>query len=191
MGSSGSNLSWANSEQLGQIYNQIMPMIYKASWSAQNNQPLSTNMSGYMPSSGWFNNLSPQVTSGLWEPYNQAAREMINTMSGSGLVSGRGGYSGAAQTALGKFYSEAGKGIGTQAWNMISPIQMAGYTNPWNVGSQYSGVGQSLTPSPVISQNTQSPWATYAPMAGMMLGNSLLNNLPWGDIGSGIGSLFG
>lgn len=78
-----------------------------------------------MPNKGWFDNLDPKIKSGLMEPTNEAAREMLNVMGGQGLMSARGGYSGESQTALADLYAKGSNTAAMNAWNMISPIKEA------------------------------------------------------------------
>lgn len=78
-----------------------------------------------MPSQGWYQNLSPEVMSGVWEPYNEGARQMLEVMGGNP----RAGYSGATGAALGKYYENAATDIGRQAWEMTQPAYQAQYTN--------------------------------------------------------------
>jgi hypothetical protein len=82
---------------------------------------------GLMPTSQWYNNIAPEVRQGLWEPWNDAANQMQSVMGIQGqLGSPRSGIrSGAAQTALGELYSDAGQKVGMQAWNMMQPGQQA------------------------------------------------------------------
>jgi hypothetical protein len=191
MGSSNASVGQFSTDQLSAVYNALMPLISKSSLAAQTGQPLTTNMAGYMPNQGWYEGLDQSIKQGMWEPTNEAARNMINVMGGQGMLSARGGYSGSAQTALSDLYSKSATQQGLNAWNMMSPIQMQGFTNPWGVASGYAGTGQQLTPSPVITPAQPSALATYGPMAGMMIGGSLLNNANWGNILGGSGSWFG
>lgn len=79
-----------------------------------------------MPTQGWYDNISSEVKQGLWEPWNDAANQLQMNMGQQGqLGSPRGGYSGAAGTALGQMYADAGKNVGMQAWNMTQPGNQA------------------------------------------------------------------
>lgn len=188
MGGSNSSLGWANSDQMSQLFSSIMPLISKLSGAAQTGQGITTNTSSLMPNAGWFNNLSPEIKQGMWEPYNEAGRNMINQMGGNGMVSARGGFSGSGQTALADLYSKAGTQVGSQAWNMINPIQQQGFTNPWSAMTGYTGTGAGVTPSAVVNPGSPSVWSQAAPF-GMALGaNYALNNSK--DIWSGLSSLF-
>jgi len=85
------------------------------------------------PTQGWYNSISPEVQRGLWEPYNQGAKQLMETLGGQGsLGNARGGYTGAAGAALGKYYSDASTNIGTQAWNMMQPGMMANWNAELN-----------------------------------------------------------
>jgi hypothetical protein len=84
--------------------------------------------SGIMPTKDWFGSLAPEVKQGVWAPYEDAANQLGERMGSQGMLgNARGGYSGAAGSAFGEFYSDAGKDYGTQLWNMSAPGAMAGW----------------------------------------------------------------
>jgi len=75
-----------------------------------------------MPTQTWWNSLSPNVKSGLWAPYQEGAMGLQEMLAGQGQWgSPRGGVSGSAQTAMGKYASEASRNVGLQAWEMTQP----------------------------------------------------------------------
>lgn len=81
-----------------------------------------------MPTQAWWTSLSPHVKAGLWQPWNEAARQMMETMGATGqLGSARGGYAGTGERALGELYSRAGKDVGLQAWKMTAPGALMGW----------------------------------------------------------------
>lgn len=75
------------------------------------------------PTEAWYGGLSPDVMAGVWAPYNEGAKQMLELMGGST----RGGYSGATGAALGKYFSDAATDVGLQAWNMSQPGLMANW----------------------------------------------------------------
>jgi len=185
MSGSSASLGQFNTTQMAQLFNAIMPLVAKASGAAIGGKPLTTDVSGLMPNQGWYSGVDESIKQGMWEPVNEGARNMINTMGGTGMLSGRGGYSGMGQTALADYYQKAATQQGLNTWNIMNPIQQLGYTNPWSIAAGYAGTGAGLTPNPVVKPGEQSAFSTYAPMAGMALGGSLLNNLKWGNIFGG------
>lgn len=81
-----------------------------------------------MPTSDWWGGLAPQVKQGLWAPYNEGAQQMLEQMGGGGMLgSPSGGMSGAAGAAMGRYYQDAAKDVGLQAWQMTAPGAFAGW----------------------------------------------------------------
>lgn len=179
-----SSVDWTTNPAMAALLQSMMPMINKAANAGMAGQGIFTDVSRLMPNAGWFSGLSPEIKQGLWEPYNEAALNMINTMGGQGLLSARGGYSGQAQSALGELYSKAGTNVGLNAWNMMSPIQNLGFTNPWNMLPQYAGVGSQLTPNAVVKPDEPNYFEQMAPIAGMFGLNYLFNGGGLGKIAS-------
>ena len=167
MGSSNASVGQFSTPQMSQLFSAIMPMIQQLAGAAGGGQGIFTDTSRMMPKQGWYSGIDDSIKQGMWEPTNEAARNMINTMGGTGMLSARGGYSGSGQTALADLYSKSATQQGQNAWNMINPIQQRGFTNPWDAMTGFSGTGSQLTPSPVVSQGQQSPFVTYAPYAGL------------------------
>lgn len=96
------------------------------------NVPNAPNTDGYnvpgavTPSAGWFEGMSPDVKAGMWEPYKEAGNQMLEVMGARGQGgSPRGGYSGAAGTAMGELFADAGSQVGLDAWQMQQPGLMA------------------------------------------------------------------
>jgi hypothetical protein len=139
----------------------------------------------------------------MWEPWNEAANQMQMNMGMQGqLGSPRGRYSGAAQTALGQLYADAGQQVGMQAWNMIQPGEQAMYNAelarnmtayqssliPWQQNYQRQveawqypfgitpGMVTGNYPSGIVTQQG-NPWAGAAAggMQGAMMGANWFN----------------
>ena len=71
------------------------------------------------PTQQWWNNVSPDVKSGLWSPYKEAGNQLSEQLGGQGQWgSARGGPSGAAGAAMGQLMSEGAQNVPLQAWQM-------------------------------------------------------------------------
>ena len=142
-----------------------------------------------MPTAATMNAISPDVWSGIMQPYQKVEKQLMETLgAGGALGSAMGGFSGQGAAGLGKYWAEAAPGIGMQAWNMISPAlqqgwgaglqqaqnlwaeQMQQYKYPWQAAPSFISMGM---PFPYVQQPSGSP------MAGM------------GSLLSGMGSLMG
>jgi len=89
------------------------------------------------PTSGWFNSMSPEIMQGLYEPYNEAGRQMLELMGSRGQVGSAGsGYTGASGALLGELASQAGQQVGLNAWNMMAPYQMTANQGLFNANLQ-------------------------------------------------------
>lgn len=109
-----------------------------------------------MPTEGWFEGLDPSIKSGIREPYEYASKQLMEQMGAKGQTgSAMSPYSGSAQTAAGRFWSDAATGMGQQAWGMINPNAMA----QWGMQQQANflpyqmlpGVTQQSLPYPVVT----------------------------------------
>ncbi len=82
-----------------------------------------------MPTQQWWESMSPNVKQGLWAPYQEAGKGLMETLGTRGQSgSARGGYSGAAGVAMGELASRGAKDVGMQAWQMSQPA-MSQYWN--------------------------------------------------------------
>ena len=168
-GSSGTKTTYTSSPEQQQMYGALLPMINAmaqqgVSQMGQGNYgmpsaPTSPSMSGVLtgvpqyaipdvssmlPSSSWYNSMSPEVMQGIWAPYEQASKGMLEQLGSIGqLGSARGGASGAAGAAMGQFSADAANKVGLQAWQMSQPAMQAG----WNaqLGQNIAGYQQGLT----------------------------------------------
>lgn len=114
-----------------------------------------------MPTTDWWENISPQVMAGLEAPWNRAQSQMFETLGAGGqLGSAEGGFSGAAGAALGEFSAQKAQGIGQQAWGMTQPGLQAGWQAQLQQNqfpySLLSGMLGSSLPTPVVSQGGDS-----------------------------------
>jgi hypothetical protein len=177
-GSSGTKTTYTSSPEQAQLYSTLLPMISAMAQQGvtqmgQGNYgmpsaPTASSMSGVLtgvpqysipdvssmlPSSSWYNNLSPEVMRGVWAPYEQASKGMLEQLGNIGqLGSARGGASGAAGAAMGQFSADAANKVGLQAWQMSQPAMQAG----WNaqLGQNISGYQQGLTEAQTNYNNT-------------------------------------
>lgn len=75
-----------------------------------------------LPSTQWYEGLSPDVKASIMAPYEEAGERLISNMLARGQGgSPRGGYSGAMGAAMGELAAEAGKNLGLQTWQMTAP----------------------------------------------------------------------
>lgn len=79
-----------------------------------------------MPSKGWIDRLDPGIKEGLWAPFQEANKQMVESM-GDSAGAASGGWTGAGGVAQGQFWEDAGKDFGTQAWGMVSPALQRGW----------------------------------------------------------------
>jgi len=97
-----------------------------------------------MPTADWWGSLAPQVKAGLYAPYVEAGKGLMEMMGAGGqLGSATGGFSGAAGAALGELAGKAAQNVGLNAWQMTSPMAMTAWNadlnrniNAYNVGQQ-------------------------------------------------------
>jgi len=91
-----------------------------------------------MPTQDWWSSLAPQVKQGLYAPYEEAGRGLLETLGARGQSgSAMGGYSGAAGAALGELAGQAANNVGLAAWQMTSP---AAYAN-WDAQLNRNALG--------------------------------------------------
>lgn len=173
-------------------YNSYLQQYNQYANNFQNSSPVTSLFEAPqapMPTSGWYNNIAPEVMKGLWEPYNDSAKQMAEMLNMQGSLGGGGQYTGNAMGNFGDFYSKAGTQIGTQAWNLMSP----GMNQNYNVELQQKmmpyqlmGMAPSLMPTGVVQNqpNTGANAMTGA-MGGAMAGASIGG--PYGAIIGGAG----
>ena len=158
-GGSKADIDWTQSPEQRQMYQLLYPFISQMIGKSTSGQSLYNipSVQNLMPTKEWWNQLSPEVMGGLWSPYNEGAKQMMETMGAGGqLGSAVGGYSGAGETALGRYYQDAAKNVGLQAWGMTYP----GLSADYSAQLQQSMLPYSLLPgmfggtysTPVVSQ---------------------------------------
>ena len=100
------------------------------------------NIQSMMPSQRWYSDLSPEVMAGIRAPYEDASKQLTESLgySAGSPMAGASGVLGGSQA---KFWADAGTQMGQQAWNMVSPALQQG----WQAGlgqNQYLAGQQNL-----------------------------------------------
>ena len=158
-GGGKTSVSYKQSPQQAEMYNMMLPLFQRLAGAGGSGGMPFNIPSAVTPSSGWFNNLSPDVMKGIWEPYNEGANQMMETMGMNGQIgSARGGYSGTGGNAMGRYYADAATDVGKQAWDMTSP----GLMNEWQARLQalllpygiFPGMMGETYPNPVVKQGS-------------------------------------
>lgn len=158
------------------------------------------NVNSMMPTQDWWNSLSPDVMQGIWAPYQQASKGMLEQLGGMGQAgSARGGATGAAGAAMGQFSADAANKVGLQAWQMSQPAMQAG----WNaqLAQNQQGYGNQLTEANTNYQNqltqqqrdyqtAMQAWGLPFGLTGQ-IGGSYSQGVTTQPGGGGIGSMFG
>ena len=168
-GSSGTKTTYTSSPEQAQLYSTLLPMISAMAQQGvtqmgQGNYgiptaPTAPSMSGVltgqpmydipstssmMPSTDWYNSMSPEVKAGVWAPYQEGAnalQEQLGSIGGMGNQ--RGGVSGSGAAGLGSYYAKAAPQAAMSLWNMSQPAMQAG----WNaqLGQNIAGYQQGQT----------------------------------------------
>jgi len=104
-----------------------------------------------MPSLSWWNSMAPQILEGLYGSYEMGSENLLEQMQmHGGMGSPGGGMSGAAGSALGSYWSDAARNVGTQAWQMSQP----GMFLPYQIAAGAAGLGGST--GSTTTQNTSA-----------------------------------
>ena len=151
------------------VFNPNMPLWDIGGYNVP--QTPTINPQQAMPYSGWTP--SPQVMAGLWEPYQQGANLLTERMAAGGQAgSAMGGFSNAYGDAMGRYYQDASKNIGLQAWQMTQPALMAGMmgNNANNMAQWNAMLGQGRDIWGAQLQEQMYPWQI---MGNLMGGGSL------------------
>ena len=170
-----------------------------------------------MPTADWYGALAPEVKAGLYAPYEEAGRGMMEQMNSRGqLGSARGGLSGATGAAMGELAGQAAKNVGLNAWQMTAPMaqnawsadlqrnqqaynvgqqeRMGDYNtamNVWQMPQQMMGMAPQFMPQGIVQPGSGGfGSAIGGGMMGGMAGGSMFG--PWGAaVGGGLGALGG
>lgn len=222
--SSGTKTTYTSSPEQRAMYSALLPMIQGLSSQGVSQigmpnygapmAPTAPSMTGVlsgipqyqipstqsmMPTQEWWNSLSPDVMQGVWAPYQQASKGMLEQLGGIGqLGSARGGATGAAGAALGQFSADAANKVGLQAWQMSQPAMQLGWQA--QLAQNQQGYGNQLTEANTNYQNqlaqqqkdyqtAMQAWGLPFGLTGMMPGtySQGITTQP----SSGLGSMFG
>ena len=156
------------------------------------------------PTAQWYNSLSPDVMAGLWSPYQQAGKQLVEQLGAQGQAgSARGRYSGAAGVALGELASQGAQNVGLQAWNMSQPGLMADYTAqlqrnqmPYQnaIQQQMADYQTALTTWDRAQQSYQYPYTIAPSLLGATSSAGIANMIPSSGAraaGAGAGAVSG
>lgn len=180
-------------------------------------QPMYDVPEAVAPTADWFSNLSPEVKTGLYAPYAEAGRGLMETMGSRGqLGSARGGLSGATGAAMGELAGKAAQDVGLNAWQMTAPglqnnwqadlnrninqyntgqqERLGDYNTQmsvWGMPMQAMGMTPQFQPQGITTQNSNQVGNMFGGgMMGGMAGGSMFG--PYGAaIGGGLGALSG
>jgi len=111
-------------EQRG-IYQALMPMLTGEGglWSGDFQAP-----SYGQPTADWYSGLSPDVMTGLQQPYIEAQQQGLELLGAGGATgSARAGASGTAGAMTGEIMGQMARNVPLQAWQMGAPGRAAEY----------------------------------------------------------------
>ena len=78
------------------------------------------------PTADWYSNLSPDIMTGLQQPYIEAQQQGLELLGAGGAAgSARGGASGTAGAMTGEIMGQMAQNVPMQAWQMTQPGAMA------------------------------------------------------------------
>jgi hypothetical protein len=219
-GSSGTKTTYTSSPEQAQLYSTLLPMI--AGMAQQGvgqlgqpgfgmpQAPTAPSMSGVlsgiptsqlMPSTSWYDSMSPEVKAGVWAPYQEGAQGLQEQLGSiGGLGNQRGGVSGSGAAGLGQYYAKSVPQAAMSLWNMSQPGLQAGYNaqlteagtnyqNQLNQQQQDYGMQKTAWGLPWaltgMMPSTYSQGITTQPSSGMggMFGGALTGGLAGGMIG--------
>ena len=195
-GSGGSNIDYAQSPEQRAVFQAAMPNLQRL-FQGGNIYDI-PGIEGITPGANWYQDLSPEIKSGIQSPYIDASRQLTESLGGS-AGSARAGSTGALIGRQSDFWADAGTQMGTQAWNMVAPAQNA----MWQAQLQQNmmpftgalGAIQSTYGQPVVSPDTGFNWPAAlgggltGGYGGYQLGQQWpQNTTPWQTGWSGQGS---
>ena len=116
------------SPQQAATYEQLAPLLQRLMQSGMTGQNAYQipSTEGLMPGKDWYSNMSPEVMQGVRAPYEDASKQLTESL-GYSAGSAQGGASGTLGGAQGKFWADTGTQMGQQAWGMTQPAYSAGW----------------------------------------------------------------
>jgi len=159
------------SPQQEEMFNLIMPLMEKMSAFGMGEGPVPykiPDISGMMPTKGWYEGLEPGIKEAAWEPYMKGYDILENRMAGRGtLGSARAGVSGAAADVMSQYTQQVTPQVTSSLWGMTQPALQAG----WGALAQREkapydmmGMGSQALPTGIVTQPQSSmmqqllPW---------------------------------
>lgn len=150
-------ISYTQSKEQKEVMRMMMPML--AQLFGGNFQ--APQFPG--PTSDWYSNLSPDIMSGLQQPYMEAQQQGLELLGMGGAAgSARGGASGTAGAMTGEIMGQMAQNVPLQAWEMGAQ----GRASEYQAGMlPYTGALASLS-------------GTYPEAVVNPGGNQMMNMLP-------------
>lgn len=144
------------------------------------------------PTAQWYDNLSPEVMAGIRAPFIDASRQLTESMGGT-AGSASAGASGAMGAAQGRFWADAGKNMGLQAWNMTYPGEAMAYGAELDRSRTAYGTELSRNQSlfNTMLQRNMLPYSILPGMMGGTYSNPVVGGGGGGIGGAAIGALGG
>lgn len=159
--SGDADVNYESSPEQQAILQQLMPLITQLTNQAQGGAAAYQipNISGLMPSTDWYNNISQGMKDAAWEPYQEGMNQLENTLSGRGSMgSARAGMSGAAADVMSDYTRQASSNVTNSLWNMTSPGLQAGWQallqQQMMPYSMMTGMTSSMLPTGFVNNNT-------------------------------------
>jgi len=168
-GGGGSDVSYAQSPEQREIYQLALPYLQKM-FSGEGGYQI-PDIQQMMPTTGWYQNLAPEVRAGIASPYTDASRQLTESLGGS-AGSARAGSTGQLISTQSDFWAQAGEQMGTQGWGMISPALSAGWQaqlqqNMFPYTSALGAIGSTYS-QPVVSPD--SGFSSQGALGGALAG---------------------
>jgi hypothetical protein len=138
----GSSTSYVQSPEQKQIYTALLPMIQKMTGFTTGNGASSLydisgapeyagyevpDTSSMMPTGNWWENLDPNIKSGITQPFQEGADQLGEQLLSFGEGSQMGGASGSMAAGLGNYWAKAAPQMATTGWDMVSPALQQGW----------------------------------------------------------------
>ena len=181
-GGGKSDVTYSQSPQQQQIWQYLQPLMGQISQQAQGGSPFYSipGINPLMPTSDWYQNISPEVMSGILAPYEDASKQLTESLGGS-AGSAMGGASGMLGASQAKFWEQAGRNMGTQAWSMTQPA----LSSQWQAQLQQNQMPYSIAtsllggtyPNTVIQPDTSFNWGNA--LMGGLGAYGMMKQYPW------------
>ena len=170
-GGGKSDVSSYSSPEQAATYAQLAPILQRLMQSGMTGQNAYEipDINALMPGKDWYSNLSPEVMQGVRAPYEDASKQLTESL-GYSAGSAQGGPSGTLGGAQGKFWADAGTQMGQQAWGMTQPAYSAG----WQAQLQQAQMPYNMMPGLMGGSYSQP---VIQPDTSFNYGNALMGGL--------------